>query len=383
MCFNYIYYLTGGVKLKFLILTVTAGHGHNQTAKSVSDYIKSQGHTSLILDTLEYINPVLKESFNRGYLLSTSISPKTYGKFYRMAETKEKNDSRFTPQRITTTILSKKIINFVKEYNPDAIICTHVTAAQLVSDIKDDGLSIPTYGIITDYTIHPFWDETSIDYYIIPNELLLYQAIKKGLPKEKLLPIGIPINMKFASKVDKKIARNAVGIDDKPTVLLMSGSMGYGNIFKILQDICEVDIDFQVVVICGNNKNIKKKIDKYNYKKKVYNLGFTDQVDTYMDASDIIVTKPGGLTVSEVLAKEIPMIVINPIPGQEERNREFLLNAGVALSYSKTTKVDELIYQLFTNESRIESIKTMMRSIKKPYAAKNFIDFIIESKNNG
>lgn len=364
--------------MKILILTVTVGHGHNQAAKSVYEYIKSQGHSALVLDTLEYINPVLKESFNRSYLISTSISPKAYGKFYRLAEKKEKNDSVLSPQHITTTLLSKKIISFIKDYNPDAIICTHVTAAQLVSDIKDYGIDVPTLGIITDFTIHPFWDETSIDYYVLPNELLGYQAVKKGIPEEKLLPLGIPINMKFASKNEKFIARSAAGFEDKTTVLLMSGSMGYGNVLKILKDICELPFDFQVITVCGNNKNLKKKIDKATFNKKVYNFGFTDQVDNFMDASDIIITKPGGLTVSESLAKELPMILINPIPGQEERNREFLVNNGVAMAHSSTLPVDELLFQLFTNKGRIELMKENIRVIRKPDAARNLVDFIIK-----
>ncbi len=364
--------------MKFLILTVTVGHGHNQAAKSVSQYIKSQGHSVLVLDTLEYINPVLKESFNRGYLLSTSISPKAYGKFYRLAEMKERNDSILSPQRITTTLLSKKIIGFIKDYNPDAIICTHVTAAQLVSDIKDDGINVPTLGIITDFTIHPFWDETCIDYYVLPNEFLIYQAVKKGIPSEKLLPLGIPIDMKFASKNNKKFTRDALGIEDKTTLLLMSGSMGYGNVIKILKDICILPYDFQIITVCGNNKSLKKKIDKLELEKRIYNYGFTDQIDSFMDASDIIITKPGGLTVSEAMAKELPMILINPIPGQEERNREFLVNNGAAMAHSSTLSAAELIFQVYKGSGRIERMKENIKVIRKPNAAKDIVDFLIK-----
>lgn len=367
--------------MKFLILTVTVGHGHNQTAKAISEYIKSQGHNALVLDTLEYINPVLKESFNRGYLLSTSIAPKTYGKFYRLAEKREKSESALSPQQITTTILSKKIVEFIKDYNPDAIICTHVTAAQLVSYINDEMPKVPTVGVITDYTIHPFWEETNIDYYVLPNEFLNYQAIKKGIPEEKLLPIGIPISLKFASKNEKSIARNAVGIEDKTTILIMSGSMGYGNVLKIIKSICNIPLDFQIITVCGNNKNLKKKIDKAELNKKVYNYGFTDQIDNLMDASDVLITKPGGLTVSEAMAKEIPMILINPIPGQEERNREFMINNGVAMAHSSTLPADELLYQALTNKDRLSRMRDSIKSIKKPYATKELIDFIIEKVN--
>ena len=172
---------------------------------------------------------------------------------------------------------------------------------------------------MTDFTIHPFWEDADLDYYVTANELLNHQASKKGIDTSKILPIGIPIHPKFGKKMDKLEARNILGIEDKPTILIMSGSMGYGNLETIITDMDTMDMDFQIISICGNNKNLKE--DRWDdNKEKVYNYGFTDKVDIIMDAADCIVTKPGGLTTSESLAKGLPMIIINPIPGQEERN---------------------------------------------------------------
>lgn len=368
--------------MNILILTITAGHGHNQTANAICDHIKSQGHNALVLDALEYINPVLKDSLNRFYLISTSVSPKAYGKVYTLAENKEISESSLSLQNITSNLLSKKIIKFIKDYNPDAIICTHVISAKIVSDLNEHGIYAPTFGIVTDYTLHPFWNETHIDYYVLPNELLIHQAVKKGIPEEKILPFGIPISSKFSTNLNKKVARDFVGIEDKTTILLMSGSMGYGNVMKILESICELPYDFQVVTICGNNKSLKKKIDKHTFNKTVYNYGFSDQVDIFMDACDLIVTKPGGLTVSEALAKKVPMVLINPIPGHEYRNREFLVNCGAAMAHTKTLPVDEIIYQMLVNKSRLENMKKCIETISKPYASKTLIDFILSRKND-
>lgn len=368
--------------MNLLILTVTAGHGHNQTAKSIYDYATSHGHNALVLDALEYINPILKDTLNKAYLLSTSISPKAYGTMYKLAENKEISDSSLSPQNLTSNILSKKIIKFIKNFNPDAIICTHVFTAKFVSDIKEEGINALTFGIVTDYTLHPFWNETNIDYYVIPNEYLSYQTIQKGIPEEKILPFGIPISPKFNKKMDKKLARELLEIDDKPTILMMSGSMGYGNLFKQLESLCQLDYDFQIITICGNNKSLKKKIDEHNFSKKVYNIGFSDMVDVYMDACDIIITKPGGLTVSEALAKKIPMVLINPIPGHEFRNRDFLINMGVAMANSKTYPIDEIISQMFTDAKKLDVMKSAIELIRKPEASKTLIEFIESKKND-
>ena len=178
------------------------------------------------------------------------------------------------------------------------------------------------------------------------------------------------------------MARELVGIDNKPTILMMSGSMGYGNMFKQLEAICNLPYDFQIVSICGNNKSTKKKIDSHTFPKKVYNIGFSDKVDIYMDACDIIITKPGGLTVSEALAKKIPMILTNPIPGHEARNKEFLINMGVAMTNSKTYPIEEVVAQILTSPKKLQTMENAIDLIRKPEASKTLIEFIEKIKND-
>ena len=166
-------------------------------------------------------------------------------------------------------------------------------------------------------------------------------------------------------------------MEDKKTLLIMGGSMGHGDLENIIEDLDGIDIDFQIISVCGSNKSLKKKIDNMIIKKGIYNFGFVDNVDLLMDASDLIITKPGGLTSSESLAKGIPMILINPIPGQEERNVEFLVNNGLGIMASETYPVDEAIYQLINNKDRIESIKKMAAVFGKPKATPDLCKFIL------
>lgn len=232
-------------------------------------------------------------------------------------------------------------------------------------------------GILTDYAFHPFWEEAlHLDYVVVPNELLTAQAIKKGYREEQVLPLGIPINPKFSVQVSQSEARARLGLDlNKRTVLLMSGSMGYGNIEETVEQLDRVTYDFQIITVCGNNSAAKAKIDGMKTKKRILNLGFVDYVDLLMDASDCIITKPGGLTSSEAMAKGLPMIIINPIPGQEDRNTEFFTNNGVAMAVSNTLPIDEVMYHLLANPKRLDIMRESIAQIAKPDSTKNICEF--------
>jgi processive 1,2-diacylglycerol beta-glucosyltransferase len=362
--------------MKVLFLSVTAGQGHNQTGKAAMECLQEHNIDCMILDTFEYINSILKESISQGYLISTKLTPALYGRIYRMAEKLEKNNVKMSVNKLTNSILAKKLAYYIEGYNPDVIVCTHIFSAQILTRIKYAGLRAKTIGIVTDYTIHPFWEETDMDYYIIANELLTRQALKKGLAQDRLKSFGIPIFKKFAEKMPADQARAALNIEDKNTILVMSGSMGYGDVAKVIKQLDKLDLDFQILSVCGNNESLKDKIDELEMTKKVYSYGFVNNVDVMMDASNCIITKPGGLTISESMAKELPMALMNPIPGQEDRNVEFLLNNGLAMKITKTFPVDEAVYQLLSNSDKVQTMISRMSSIARPNASTDLCSFI-------
>lgn len=362
--------------MKVLFLSVTAGEGHNQTAKAIMDCVKNEQIECTMLDTFEYINPFLSESIDRGYRISTKFTPAVYGRIYRAAEMRERTSHRVSITSLMSALLNKKMINFLRDYAPDVIVCTHIFAAQIVSYLQKKDLNTISIGIVTDFTIHPFWEETELNYYITASDLLNNQMMRKGIPLDKVHPIGIPILTKFATKREPSEARRMLGIEDKNTIFVMSGSMGYGHVEDVIAGLDQVQRDFQIVSVCGNNKAVKRKIDNMKTKKKVYSYGFVDNVDLIMDASTCIVTKPGGLTVSESITKELPMILVNPIPGQEDRNVEFLVNNGMGIKVSKTYPIDEAIFQLLQNPVRITSLKEMMKTLGKPNATENLTALI-------
>lgn len=365
--------------MRALFLSVTAGHGHNAAAKAVISNLESKGVECKLLDTFEYINPVLSESIAKCNSISTKFTPKVYEKLYNMAEKKGKKDTEFSISKITSSILSKKLIKYIEKYAPDLIICTHVFSAQIVTSIKKK-IPVRSIGIITDFTIHPFWEDTDLDYYITASELLNFQAEKKGIPLDKVIPTGIPIDEKFSVKRDTDEARKILGIGDKTTIFIISGGTGHGSLLKLIHKLDKLNMDFQILSVCGSNKKLKKKIDKFTSRKKIYNYGYVDNIDVMMDASDCIITKPGGLTISESLAKELPIILMKPIPGQEDRNTEFLLNNGLAMKISPTFPADEAVFQMIFKNSKYKK-NSFIKAVGKPDSSKKLGEFIIKLIN--
>ncbi|MDR3644974.1 MAG: glycosyltransferase [Clostridia bacterium] len=367
--------------MKVLFLSNTAGQGHHSTANAIMEKLMSLGVECKTLDTYAYINPMLYEGLAHGYLLSTSLTPAAYGQFYRMAELRTKNGSRHSLTNVTNSIMAVKLSKFFREFKPDVIVCTHLFSAQLVNVMKLKGqIDATAIGIVTDFTIHPFWQNLeALDYFVTASELLTYHAVQKGIPENKILPFGIPINPKFSVRVEKAEARRQLGVaEDKFTVLLMSGSMGHGNIAKSVRMMDALENDFQIIAVCGSNKIAKHRIDAMKTSKKVYSYAYVNNVELMMDASDCIITKPGGLTTSEALAKHLPILMINPIPGQEERNVEFMLNNGMAMNVTPTYGIDEALYQLFLYPEKLRNMESNIRLVGKPNATADLCDFIMK-----
>ncbi len=365
--------------MKALVLSITAGQGHNSTAKAICAYLGSIGCDAEMLDTLAYLNHALGETVSKGYLLMASNAKLVYKGGYRLAEKRNKSNTDISPTRTTGKLMSKKLAKYINNYDPDVIICTHVLPAIILDVMKKKGeLRAKTVGVLTDFMFHPYWEEAlNLDYMVIPNEQLTAQALKKGFTRSQILPMGIPIHPKFSeNKYTKEQARAELGLDiNKRTVLLMSGGVGYGNIDRTVEALDAVPYDFQLITVCGSNSAMKARIDEMKTKKRILNLGFVNYIDKLMDASDCIISKPGGLTTSEALAKRLPMVIVDPIPGQEDRNTEFLTNNGVAMAVSATSTLDDVLYQLLANPRRVDVMREAIDLIAKPNSTRDICDF--------
>ncbi|RKW38331.1 processive 1,2-diacylglycerol beta-glucosyltransferase [[Eubacterium] yurii] len=368
--------------MKVLILTNKVGGGHNTTANALKkEFEKYDNVECRTIDSFEYISPILQKSVANGYLWSTAIFPGLYKQGYRYQELMDEAPDTDMSDNPAYSFLTQKLLSyFDKEFYPDIVISTHIFSAQLINIMVEKSLiDVKSVGIITDFTIHPHWCKLySMDYFVTASQLLDYQAIKKGIPKEKILPFGIPIDEKFSNVIEKNFAKKELGLDEnKSTILVMSGSMGYGKIDKLVKKIDAMTEEFQIIVVCGNSIKNKKNLEKYKFAHDIYIYGYVDNIDVMMSASELIITKPGGLTSCEVLCKKLPMIMINPIPGQEERNVDFLLNNGCAMYATKTFPIDEAFYQMYINKEKFDNMKKNIDLIRKPNATKDVCEFLV------
>jgi processive 1,2-diacylglycerol beta-glucosyltransferase len=363
---------------KALIISIKAGYGHHSTGQAIMQYMKTKKVDCEMLDTFEYINPHLNNSVSKGYLLTTKYTPEAFGKVYGNLAKKDQRYDKHSFFAILSKIVSSKLKNFIDAYSPDVIIGTHSFACMVMTYLKEKGeITCPTIGIVTDFTVHPFWESTTLDYYVVPDDMLIRQMNKKGIPTKRILPFGIPVHERFSCREEAQEARARLGIDNIPTILVMMGSMGFGNMEKQMEAIDAIDLQFQVLCVCGNNQKMKKEIDRKVWRKKIYTYGFVHNVDELMDASDCIITKPGGLTMSEALAKGIPPIIMNPIPGQEDRNMEFLVNNGAAIMVTETFPVDEAIFYLLHHQWRLDLLKKSIERLGKPESTADLCEFIL------
>ena len=363
--------------MRVMILTISAGQGHHQTSKALSEYLKSQGHACEIVDAYYFCSHLLSGTVEHGYATMTKYTPKMYGEMYRIMVSRKHLAGEATVKKLSNNLLASKLVSYINHYSPDVVVCTHVLPARILTDLRKKLCPAKVIGIVTDFTLHPYWEDTDIDYYITPSALLNRQFAERGVPEERLLDLGIPIHPQFSVKVPQKEARESLGMDtEKTTVMIMMGSMGFGNVAKLVRRVDSVQMDFQIICVCGKNKKAKEKIDRMQTDHPIYNYGYTDQVSLLMDASNLIVTKPGGLSVSESLAKGLFMILNHPIPGQEDRNLEFLLNNGLAASISPTYPVEEVIYQYLRNDIRRSQYPELVAQFARPNAAKDLCELM-------
>ena len=370
--------------MRVLILSITAGEGHNSTAKAIKDELIARGAECEFLDTYGYINRALRSVISNGYLFMSSKTKRLYAQGYRHCENRKKS-GHFSISRYFHKSLARKLFKYIKKYDPDVVVYTHIFAGILVDILKKrPDFRAKSVGIVTDFVFHPYWEEAAnTDKIVIADKLLKLQAKARGYNDEQIVPIGIPIRSKFAQSKEKATAREELGIaKDKLTVLIMGGSMGYGNLAYVVKKLDAIELDFQMLVVCGNNTDAKTSVEKLNLNKKTFVYGFVNNVDVMMDASDCIVSKPGGLTTSEALAKRLPMIIVNPIPGQEDRNKDFLLNSGVAMAITETCDLEEIIFQLFSNPEHIELMRKKIDIIKHPNSTDDLCKLIMSLGND-
>ena len=389
---------------KVLIMSASTGGGHNRAARAIKEELTNKSINGItidceIIDSLKIVNGTMDKLISRGYEKSAKYTPKAWGGVYKLTESNLISRNEFKDNPLTS-IISRKLKKLVEIKKPDLIIGTHAFPMIALSTLKKhsqlhtDGetntfaegfhryyedLNIPPLmTVLTDYTTNSAYIQNEIDYYIAGHEYVKELLIEDGIDEEKIKPYGIPVEKSFLTNRDRETVLSELNLDpNKFTVLLMGGSFGAGNIKETLDELVSIGRDFQIIVITGRNKSLKEKLEKSllssetTIDKNICVLGFTDKMNDLLSSVDILVSKPGGLTTTESLLKEVPMIIPYFIPGQEEENLDFLSNCGASLRTSKKYTLSVILKVLIDNPDRIKMLKENIKSIKKLNASQD------------
>ncbi|MDF2505251.1 glycosyltransferase [Clostridium sp.] len=368
--------------MRALILSVSAGGGHKHAALAVKDYILKfePGSEIKILDTIRYINPILNKVLVGGYLNTLKITPSLFGKIYKFTEDNDKDASISSFKSKLTEIMAYKILPAINNFKPDIIICTHWYPVEMVSILKKKNkINIPIVCIITDYAPHSFWIYPQVDSYIVSNNDMIEEMVHRGINKNSIFDLGIPVLSGFFTLYDKDETLRELKLDpNKKVILIMGGSLGMGRISSIYSQLADSTENIQIIVVAGRNKRLYTKLTSISKNSKVETriLGFTKDVNKYMQCSDVLITKPGGLTISEALICKIPLVLFSPIPGQEEKNEEFLLKHNLGISIGDGTNCKEKIEKLLFSPKTLELMKHNCMKFSKPNCGYNIFNVI-------
>lgn len=371
--------------MNILILSASTGGGHMRASKAIESYMIKQDKdiNVKIVDSLLYISPILNKTITSGYVYLATKTPKLYGKLYDLSN-KDRKFSNFVTR--INNIFANKLLPLIDDFKPDVIITTHPFPTEMVSRLKlKNEINIPLICIMTDYAPHKAWLSEKVDAYIVANDDMVAKMVAQGVSEEHIYPYGIPVDEVFFEEEEKQLVLEELNLDKNlPTILMMAGSFGVANVFDIYANIIDIDLDFQIILVTGKNKKLYNQFEEVvgNSPKNTKLIYFTNEINKFMQASDIIITKPGGLTVTEALACNIPMAIFDAIPGQEEENAEFLIKHNMAVRISDGNSCREAIVRLLEDNGKLENMKEACKSFDKNDSSKNIFLLLNELIEN-
>ncbi|HHW03238.1 MAG TPA: glycosyltransferase [Thermoanaerobacterales bacterium] len=366
-------------KGKVLILSEKFGTGHEMAAAAISKGIKKlspQTEVSVI-NFFQYFQPYLSRMTLKLYLKALDFTPEIWGYFYE----RERNRKRATMTKKMLQMGASFILREIMEREkPDVVVCTHPFPCCVASRLKRKGLSVPVAAVITDFDVHGFWINEGIDAYIIAHESMIKPMIRFGVDPGKIYATGIPIDPHYDIFKNKTTAKKSLGFEeDLPVILIAGGGLGLnGPDRKFVETLAKNPV--QLAVICGKNKFARHDLEEMKSKKGIENIkvyGFVENMWDFMKAADLIITKAGGLTIAEALASELPIIIYNPLPGQEERNTRFLLRNGSARYARDRETLLKTVKDMLSDEEKLMRMKDHEIQLKKTGSAEKAGEVIL------
>ena len=366
-----------------LILHATAGAGHKRAGEALAAALKARHQDHRVVDTLECTTALFRRMYVKSYIDIVQKAPELWGYLYEKSDVVADPTSRKARVRLAFDKLnSRKFKALLAEVNPGLIVCTHFLPLELLSDLKGRGkLDVPVHAVVTDVSLHSFWVYPHIEHYHVATPSTARELVRKGYPASQISVTGIPVDPLFANRTPAVEARAKLGLLEKPTILLLSGGFGVGPMKQMLASFSESRDNLSLVVVAGKNSQLEAECKALAATLpvpiKVY--GFVNNMHELMDAADLIVTKPGGLTTTEVLAKGKPMALISPIPGQEQRNAEYLLEEGAAVRLYDVADAAYYLQRWLSDAVRMRRMTASAQAIARPFAAQEIAATLVEA----
>ena len=369
-------------KKKVLILYAPLGVGHGAAANAIAEVFALE-HPDIEVknvNVLDFVPDMFKQGLPWFYNQATSKMPILYKWIYSYYNYKSTSKNLSNLSRI---ILKKsKFIEFLKDFDPDFIISTNPLSMQLVSLTKEEEIiNILSANVCTDFGFYPLWHNKDVNYYFVTNEEIKKSLIKYGVSVDKIEITGIPVSLKFSNELNReKIIKNDLKFNPlHPILLIVGGRIMYKNLLKIINGIKNKNSIVQFIVVAGRDKILQEKLKESEITNDplVRVFGFINNIEDYMTVADLILTKAGGLTVSECLVKNLPMVFNSIIPGQEEDNVKYTVRQKVGVKAEGVKKSVEVINRLFFKSKKIAEMKKNCIKIAKPSAAKDVVDFVV------
>lgn len=326
-----------GEYMKTLILSCNTGEGHNSCARAIKEYYNEKGEVCDIEDSLRFVSQKISNIFSKWHVRIYRYAPKLFDRGYIFLEDHPGASGDRSALHKLFAAGSRKLADFIREGGYDNVICTHTISSTILTDaMRRHGLSLRASSLlVTDYTCHPMANESGLDLCFMPDVSLADEFVSRGVPRDKLVPSGIPVRHMFFSDTEKAKAKETLGIPRECRhLLVMCGSMGCGPIHALARDIVnKMPKNAFMTVICGTNKKLFAELsEEYAGIPNVRVLGFTGEIGTLMDSADLYLTKPGGISTTEAAVKRLPMVFVNAVAGCEDGNLAFFVAHGGAVT---------------------------------------------------
>jgi processive 1,2-diacylglycerol beta-glucosyltransferase len=380
-------------ELFFLILSCSGGTGHIRAAEALH---RTAPLTGLPIrteqyDVLDFTSKLFKRLYSESYLYMVNRAPELWGYLYQQSEKKSYKKKGFI--KSFDQFNYKRYLLTLRELNPDAIICTHfLPYISVSSTLRKNGITAPVFAVTTDFDVHQLWIDSIIERYFVFHEESAWQLQSKQIPRDKINVSGIPLMPEFQLKEKSSIARKELGIDtNRFTVMVLSGGFGIGRVKDIVEQTVKTlstfqETKFNLLVVCGKNDNALAELQTVHFPENINPkiFGFITNIHKLMDASDVLISKAGGLTSSEAMAKSLPMIIVDPIPGQESRNSDMIIEYGAGWKSINIVNLSYKLRRILELPSMLARARASTHHLAKPNAARTILTDIyrhLQQKN--